>query len=200
MSEPLPDTLPAEFQDQIVALCAELGTAGTMHLVFRLPGRLDAARLKRAARLMIDAEPILGCRLDASGIQAIWRRHLDPDRIAWFEESTAENENAAIRDLLARMAPLDGALFTLRLLRQPARDLLAISVHHAIADGAAAFDCAYEIAAIYTALAADPAFRPDPNRASRDSFEWMQQFTWRDKLRLILRDLGELRHAGARTY
>jgi|HubBroStandDraft_1064217.scaffolds.fasta_scaffold00649_6 NRPS condensation-like uncharacterized protein len=200
MSLPIPDSLPAEFQDQIVALCAEFGTANMIHLFLGFPDRLDPARLARAARLMVDAEPILGCRLDAEGRQAVWRRHAEPDGIAWFENLPADGEESAIRAVLAEQEPAGGRLFRLRLHRGPAQDLLVVSVHHAVADGAAAFDCCYELASIYSRLAADPAYRPEPNPASRDSFEWMVDFTWRDRLRLILRDLGELRHARSTVY
>ena len=62
----LPDVLHADLQDQILRICTELGCAGPMIMMMSFAGRLDEARLARAVRLMLDAEPILGFRFEVT--------------------------------------------------------------------------------------------------------------------------------------
>ena len=45
-----------------------------MHLVFAPSQRVDEQRFKRALRLSLDAEPILGCRLVEGVFSASWIR------------------------------------------------------------------------------------------------------------------------------
>ena len=61
---PIPARLPAEFQDQAVRILAGLRAAGDVQTVLVFRGSLDRDRLARAVRLMLDAEPVLGCRFD----------------------------------------------------------------------------------------------------------------------------------------
>ncbi len=56
------ETYPADLQAKIIRLTSEIGCAGPVLFVMTFEGRLDPARLARAARLLLDAEPMLGCR------------------------------------------------------------------------------------------------------------------------------------------
>ena len=195
-------TLPVEFQDQIVAITARMRVSGPVTLIMRFGerldgGRLDGGRLGRAARLLVDAEPILGCRFEMTAAGPVWRRR-DADGVAWFEQGEAADYEAAVTGVLAIEEPVEGRNLVVRLFPLPEGDVLMVSVSHVVADGAAAYECVYRLAALYTALRDDPGHQPEPNLASRDSFEWMAGFTVRHKVRTLLRDLGELRHARTR--
>ena len=52
---------------------------GYVNTVVQFPGRLDAQRLRRATRLSVDAEPILGCRFVDSWYHPYWQRRNDLD-------------------------------------------------------------------------------------------------------------------------
>ncbi|WP_419897687.1 hypothetical protein [Roseomonas sp. USHLN139] len=198
-----PDNLPAEVLDRMLHALAARRTSGLIHLFLGWPEAApppDAARLARAARLLVDAEPVLACRLLPEGRDGLrWHRHPDVDAIPWFEAIEAEDRDAAIRAVIGQEEPADGRNLILRLARLGTGGwLLALSVNHGVADGTAAYDCAYRLAALHDALAADADHRPAPNLASRDSYEWMANFSARHWLRVLRRDLGELRQAGAR--
>ena len=196
-------TLPVEFQDQIVAITSRMRVSGPVILILRFGerpdgGRLDGGRLARAARLLVDAEPILGCRFEMGAEGPVWRRRGDSDGVAWFEQGEAADYEAAVTRVLGLEEPVEGRNLIVRLFSLPEGDVLIVTVSHVVADGSAAYECVYRLAGLYTALRDDPGHRPEPNLASRDSFEWMAGFTLRHKARTLLRDLGELRHVRTR--
>ncbi len=191
-------TLPAEFQDQMVAITIGLRITSQIQLLLSFPTRLDADRLARAARLLVQAEPVLGCRFEVSGDTPLWRPRSDPDAVAWFELHEIATLADAPAATMHEDEPLDGRNLVVRLLRLPTHDAVCIGVSHAVADGSAAMECAYQLAALYTVLGTDPAFRPEPNTAPRDNFEWLRSFRLRHHLRTLARDLSGLRHLRAR--
>lgn len=198
------ETLPAETLDRILQASAELRVTWPISLILDWPAEApppDAARLARAARLLVEAEPILACHAEEAGPKGLqWRRHQDLDAIAWSEELAAEDRAAGIRAVLAAEEPATGRNLVVRLIRyaREERHLLVLSVSHVVADGSAAYECAYRLAALYDQLADEPACRPEPNAASRDSYAWMGALSWRHVLRILRCEVGELRHARAR--
>jgi NRPS condensation-like uncharacterized protein len=197
----LSETLPAETLDRILQASAELRVTWPISLVLDWPAEApppDAARLARAARLLVEAEPILACHAEEAGAKGLqWRRHPDLDAVAWLESLVAEDRAAGIRAVLGAEEPATGRNLVVRLIRcaREERHLLVISVSHVVADGSAVYDCAYRLAELYDRLADDPAYRPEPNTASRDSYAWLRALSWRHRLRILRRDLGALRHA-----
>lgn len=195
MGDAVLETMPTEFQERFAAAGLDLNLGCHITLVLSLPTRLDPDRLARAARLLVDAEPILGCWLDAAAATPVWRPHAAPDAVAWMETSACPDWDAAVTLAVGTAEPSDGRNMIVRLLSLPGHDALAVAVNHAAADGAGAIECVYQLAALYTALASGTAVRLPPNPASRDSFEWMKSFKFRHKLRTMRRDLQDLRRA-----
>ncbi|MCW5735066.1 MAG: hypothetical protein KIS73_13115 [Enhydrobacter sp.] len=193
-----PNTLPAEFPDEMLTLAREFGAPGYAHLFLPYPARLDAERLGRAVRLLIDAEPVLGCRFEATGAGSRWRRHEDPDSMAWLEVATAPDFDTAVSSvMLTEETPTDRTV-VVRLFSLPEHDLVAITIDHAAGDGAALVECAYHLAELYTLLRDRPDHRPVPNATARDGFEWLQGLSGRDKARTVIRDLGAVGRARLR--
>ena len=79
MTAAVPETLAAEFQDQMVRIFAERATSGNVTMALDFATRLDPDVLRTAVRRLQDAEPILGCRMDMSGEEPVWRRRADLD-------------------------------------------------------------------------------------------------------------------------
>ena len=78
----IPATLPVEFVECTIRASCEFGyyrpqLGGNVSF----DGRMDETRLQRAVRLLLDAEPVLGCRLDAEAVPPVWRRIEGPERI-----------------------------------------------------------------------------------------------------------------------
>ena len=192
MTQALPATLPAEFADEMLTLAREFGAPGIAHLFLPVATRLEPQRLARAARLLVDSEPVLGCRFEMTATGARWRRHEDPDRVAWLEIAQAPDFDTAVSSvMLSEETPGDRTV-VVRLFSLPQHDLVAITLDHAAGDGAALLECAYQLAELYSILRDRPDHRPVPNLTPRDGFEWMQGFSRRDKARTLLRDLGAI--------
>lgn len=189
----IPQTLPVEFQDQMVRIFAEKGTSGNLTMSFDFADRLDAEVLRRATRAIMDAEPILGCRMDLSAAEPVWRRRNDLDAVPDFAVAEVEDVEGETRCHVGRYFDPDTAPnFSALLLKGPHGDRLLLQVSHIVADGGATFEVAVRFAQVYSALVSDPSYTLAPNLADRDSFAWLKPFGWRDRLRIVRRDIGDI--------
>ncbi|HMQ30595.1 MAG TPA: hypothetical protein PKD53_07685 [Chloroflexaceae bacterium] len=162
-----PQRLPATALDQLAFLFRSLSD-GQIRCVLRFDGRLDAARLERAMRLSLDAEPVLGCRFVQRRGRCVWERHPDLDRLRLCQVvASGEPLDAALEEfLVAPLEPATGPVVAACLLRGEA-DTLAIKLHHFAADGIGLLQYLMTLAAIYRELGANPDYRPRPNLAGR---------------------------------
>ena len=161
----IPTIIPAEFVDRTVCVGAEIGYYRLeLGGIVSFDGRLDEARLRRATRLLIDAEPVLGCRFESDAVPPVFRRldELDPARLLEVRDSGHPGEDAAA--FIAH--PFDShsdPQVRVMLLHGPASDTLAVQVGHLAADGGALKDVLYLLGEIYRTLADRPDFEPEPN-------------------------------------
>ena len=163
----IPATLPVEFIDRTVFVGAELGFYGPgLGGVVVFDGRLDEARMGHALRLLLDAEPVLGCRLDADAVPPVWQRFggLDSMRILDVRDSPAPA--AAATKFVAE--PFDFSVdpqVRAALFRGPSADVLVVRLGHYAADGGALKEAMYLIGDIYRTLGEQPDWTPEPNSA-----------------------------------
>lgn len=93
----IPATLPVEFVDRTVYVGGELGFyRAQLGGVVLFDGRLDEARLGRALRHLLDAEPVLGCRLVANAVPPVWQR-LDGHRQGGREGDRGLGKRAGVQ-------------------------------------------------------------------------------------------------------
>jgi NRPS condensation-like uncharacterized protein len=197
MATDAPFTLPVEYLDEMGAIAEDLGVPSVPHMVLPFPGRLDRDRLARATRLLIEAEPILGCRLERTPRGLIWKsRNLD--EVEWFRAITAPTYDAAMTEMFRLEAEQGDRNFVVRLMSLPEYDVLIVTFHHSVADAQGILECLYELAELYTALGRDPSYRLEPNWTPRDNLEWEKNLSMRDKARTLLRDIDGLRFRASR--
>jgi len=159
------NAMPVEFTERLVYLLGDLGAMRPqLGAVVTFDGMLDEARLRRALRLLLDAEPVLGCSFGADAVPPTWRR-LDSIDEATLLRSTESSDPAS--DAAAFVAesfdPRDGPQLLGLLLHSEGHDTLAIKMAHAAVDGGALKETLYLLAQIYGELDAEPAWRPEPN-------------------------------------
>ena len=185
--------LPVEFQDEITHLFGQRRAGGDIVLVMDFDRHLDETRLSRSVALLLEAEPVLGCRLVETGGALEWRRRDDLECVTRVPvDADAE---ALVHELIRPQPEADLPNIRVRLARGDGGDRVAVAVSHVVADGAAARNCVQRLAEIYERLGAEPDWRPQPNPASRDSFAWAKGLGWRRKLAMIGRDIREARAA-----
>ncbi|HEY7390687.1 MAG TPA: hypothetical protein VH640_19375, partial [Bryobacteraceae bacterium] len=182
-----------------------------LHYVLKLEGRLDEARVRRAVRLAMDAEPVFGCRYVPRN-KPFWERRDDLDSIPLCEvlettEVQRELERFAARPSDATRDPL----VEIRIVRG-ASDSLCLKVSHVPADGAGGKELLYLIATLYRALEKNPSYRVAPNLGVRGAGQLFRRFGWRRSLAAIAYPaltppeniwrfpVGDLHDIGTRTF
>ncbi len=161
----IPATIPAEFVDRTVCVGAEIGYYRLeLGGIVRFDGRLDEARMSRATRLLLDAEPVLGCLFDSDGVPPVFRRLAELDAAQLLEVRDSDDPPADAGDFIARpFDPQSDPQVRVMLLHGPASDTLAVQMGHLAADGGALKETLYLLGEIYRTLGDRPDFVPEPN-------------------------------------
>jgi NRPS condensation-like uncharacterized protein len=194
MADPaIRETYPADLQAQIIRLTSEVGCAGPVLFVMAFESRLDPARLARAARLLLDAEPMLGCKFVAGPGRPHWRRRDDLDTTAWCLVHETADPDAVLRQLMTPVPEHIERTIRLHLLRRPDGDTLVMWVTHMLADAYAARQCAGLLGEIYSRLREEPGYRPETNPAPPMPDSWMRTISFGDTLRILRRDVADAR-------
>lgn len=157
----IPDRIPTVFFDRLV-LGMELTGAGrfVVQMEMDFPASLDAQRLEKALDLMLDAEPVLGCRLIPDAKLPYWQR-LSNTRRKNFTFTTNENDYLAFRNRgldYSQGPQLQACLF-----RNTNGDRLLLKASHQVSDAGGLKEIAAKLSAIYNRLEKEPDFRPEPN-------------------------------------
>lgn len=163
----IPERFPATANDLATSIMRALGQHMELGIRLTFDRRLDADLLARAVRLSLDAEPVLGCGLRTSTMRGWWQRRDDLDAFVPFSLLPTTDADTDAARLLVAQIPDKGPQVMVTLLRSPDRDGVVISMSHNVADGQSVKQYAYVLAHMYTRLAADPSFVPDPNLAAR---------------------------------
>lgn len=143
-----------------------------IHLVVDLEGPLDGDRLRRALRLLLDAEPILGCRYVKRWIRPHWQRlgaeELDVAAEPVVVDATAGEREEATQTFFGDAIPGDeGPRIRCQWIRGGAGDRLVLKIHHQSADAGGTKEMAYRLARLYTRLGDEPDLVPLPHIGSR---------------------------------
>lgn len=130
-------------------------------------GRIDSEAMKRAVRLLLDREPVLGCWFDEGFFGGQWLRCSDLDGSSVY--SVHESTDSEADSLALHQEPFHarGPRLKVRLLRSATRDDLCLKVDHFAADGWSTKELAYILADTYGRLLQDPGFVPQPDLSPR---------------------------------
>lgn len=164
----IPDRIPSVYFDRVL-LVMEASGAGRfviqMEMVF--PDFLDAERLITALGLMLDAEPILGCRMVADSKFPYWQRLSGGERKNYLF-TTNESDYLAFRN--RGLDCSKGPLLQACLFREAQGDRLLLKVAHQVSDAGGFKDIAAKLSAIYNRLGKEPGYKPEPNLGGRRDF------------------------------
>lgn len=162
----IPERFPAGFGDVVAdAMDSMMEMVLGSRLTFA--ERLDPDALARAARLLLDLEPVLGCWWDESFGGADWVRCADLDEQVVF--STADSDDPD-RDAAAfHGTPFDpkGPRLAVLLLRSRDHDDLCVRFDHVAGDGWSAREVTHLLAETYSRVLDDPDYVPVPRTAPR---------------------------------
>src|SRR5262249_35140630 len=122
------------------------------------------------------------------------------DRRSWSRVHTAADPEQAIRSVLTPIPEHLDQTFLVHLIHHPGGDTLLLWMSHLIADSFATGECASLLAMLYTRLADEPDYRPEPNLAPRHRQQSMADLTFRDTLRIFGRDVADALRARGRAH
>ena len=171
----IPKRYRAQFTDRFINYVRETGEMMIqMELVF--DSHLDVDRLKKALDLTLDAEPVLGCRF----VKNWWRPR-------WERLDTGGREVLTLADNVRPYeefmhAPIDiytGPQVKACLLRDTKGDRLLIKVAHEVSDAGGVRQIARTVSSIYSRLADEPDYLPEPNiNGSRSTRQILRCIPW----------------------
>ena len=195
MSQPNSQRFRAVLTDQVL-FCMGGTQDHQIHCVLSMDGRVDEDRMKRAVRLSLDAEPILGYRFVERRWRPYWERRNDLDRLSLCHLiKTADVEQEQMRFLTTPMDPSADPLVQVEILRSRT-DTLGIKMSHVVADGGGMKEYVDLLATIYRTLAKEPRYVTTPNLKGRRSLHQISsRFGIWDKLRIIRSGLKDMKNS-----
>lgn len=161
----------------------------------RIDGQIDEKRMRRAARLALDAEPTTGCRMVLEKGQMVWERHADLDSMELSPvvevESLEKGEEIALDFFLRQIDPMKDLVIQIFIVRSQT-DTICFKAHHSAADAGGLTEYMHLVFDIYNQLKTDPSWLPSINtEGSRSLMQVSKHMSLIDKLkswRRIYRD------------
>lgn len=163
----IPDEFAVNGHDRFEYYLKYLSSNIQIQAVITFNQCLDAGILKKAVRLSLDAEPVLGCRFVEDEKKPTWQRFESPDEIQWFEFIHHDNKEEAMKQFISSSFPHEEQLVYVQLIRTQYEDVLCIKISHACSDAAGLKEYLQLLATIYSKLQEDSGFQPRPNIESR---------------------------------
>jgi NRPS condensation-like uncharacterized protein len=121
-----------------------------VRMVVELDGRLDDARLAEAVRVVVEAEPVLACRVRERFFRPVWTRIPDLDPQSLIRIVAGANPGDEILRLIVEdLDPRQGPVLKVGLVRGE-RDALVVNLDHTAGDAASVRSLAYLLASAYS--------------------------------------------------
>ncbi|MCP4351577.1 MAG: hypothetical protein GY795_39435, partial [Desulfobacterales bacterium] len=167
-----------------------------IHLILDFEGKIDQNRMKKALRLLLDAEPLLGCRFVKHWLKPCWYRlpehELDSAallEVAETDESVKEVEsNAFFRTFIElEQGPQIKAL----LISGGKEERLILKIQHLMCDAGGFKTLLNLLFKIYGNLVENPEYTPVQNNGSRSLRQVYSRFAFLDLLRIFWRGIIE---------
>lgn len=165
----IPATMPAYGHDT-ANYAARYGMGNyQIQAVLKMDGRLDYDKLKKAVRLSVDAEPVLGCRF-VEHEPPYWKRLKDIDRVKFCSMVETENAEKSVHRFLESHLSMDhDPMVKVRLIRSGTCDTLCIKLNHTCCDGAGTKEYIHLLSHIYSSIDGENGiYVPKPSVRSRE--------------------------------
>lgn len=185
-----PKRLRAVFCDKVNHAQEKIYQA-EIHLVADWDEPLDRPRLKRAFRLVLDAEPVLGCRFRDNWLRPFWERldekALDKAQILTEFSGPINDVEQAAQAFFAEVDdPSVGPQLKALVLPLPGGgERLILKICHVTCDAGGLKSVFYRLGEIYSALAADTDYKPEPATGSRSMAQVYFRFPVREWLAIL---------------
>ncbi len=182
----IPQILPVYGHDRFHYTVQHVSSNAQIQMVISFDQHLDSDILKRAIRLSMDVEPILGCRFVEDDKQPYWQRFEHLDNMPWFEFTLDAKQQEAVERFLIGQFYVPGQLLNIRLIRTGSVDTLCVKICHACSDAGGLKQYLGLLSDIYSELLVNPGFKPVPNiQGRRDQRHYFEALGINDPMSLF---------------
>ena len=184
----IPERINASASD-VLNYLLRYGTDQQVNFVLYLDGKVNEKLMKKAIRLALDAEPILGSRLIKNVRKPYWKRREDLDNEDYFKVIKEKNNELLSKQFILRQIdPSEEPLIQVRIYRDKT-DSIAIKSDHSVMDGGGFYDFLTLLASIYNELLKDPIYLVKPNlTGDRSVNQVLKHYNFRSKLKSFLKE------------
>lgn len=166
-------TIPKKFQassmDKLTFALRKFGDQ-QIHAVLDFNGHFDEQRIKKAVRLMLESEPVLGCRFIEHPKKPYWERMGNLDN---QDYCTFVTENDFEKDIFNFITtpndPREELGIKIRIFKRNNFDTLCVKTSHALIDGGGIQEYLVLLGKIYKELGENPNYKVIPNINGRRS-------------------------------
>lgn len=185
----IPERYPTKTGDRFLVAISQY-CAPVIQLEMEFDYFIDEQRLAKSMELLMDAEPILGCRFRSSFFRPSWER-VDKSRFEVFTLTNDKNEYDMFRN--KPVDYLSEPQVSACLFRSDTADRLILKVSHIVTDAAGVKVLAALLSEIYNRLGHEPDFRPSPNLDDcRSYFQIIKHVPWYGYPQICFNFLKEL--------
>ncbi len=171
-----------------------------IHLILEFDGKLDKDRLKKSLRLLLDAEPLLGCRFVKHWLKPYWTRlpEHDLNSVALLDtvdadESTGEDEYYDCDKFFRDFIDLEtGPQLKALLIPGIKEDRLILKIQHLMCDAGGFKSLLNLFSDIYSKLGDNSKYTPVASTGSRSLRQVYGRFSYMDLARIFWRGIMEL--------
>ena len=188
----IPEHLPTVVNDRAQLSWQELGVGEMMiSMEMEFDAALDEKRLARAFDLLLDAQPVLGCRIQPHPKKPYWVRLPKDERGNFF---TVRDDSDFEKFRNEPYPHLTGPQVVACLRRTGEGDRLLVKVSHIVCDAGGVKELVADAVSIYNRLATEPDYMPVPNiTGSRGWDQVFRLLPWRAFPLFCLDLLGVIR-------
>lgn len=197
----IPEEIPANGQDWANYIGHFWNANEQIQIVLEFEEELNIDCLKRAVRLSIDVEPILGCKFAQDKCRPYWKRMNNIDEVDWCTFENVQDKEESLKRILAQPFDCEEYQLKVMVIRSKKSDTLCIKLNHACCDGGGAKDYLHLLSNIYTRLCDDVSCLPELNIAGkRDASRLFQVLNVSDPKMLINPQMATLKPTWAFPY
>lgn len=168
----IPSRFPVTVVDFIAYSMRMQTDNGVGNAVISLAGRVDDSRFRKAIRMALDAEPILGCRFVDHWFRPYWQRRTDLDELPLCPVVEGDEQSPAFaRFLIESIDPSRDPLFKAMIFRGTT-DTICVKGSHAAVDGPSIQWFFPLVIGLYQRLKDEPNFVPTPNSTGARRLNW----------------------------
>ncbi|MHA1125423.1 MAG: hypothetical protein ACTSO7_06670 [Candidatus Heimdallarchaeota archaeon] len=187
----IPETFTAGTVDKLTYALMKFGDQ-QIHCMFEFNGHFNDKAIKRAVRLMLDAEPVLGSKFIVNPKKPYWQRRNDLDELEYCTIVKTTNFDKDLFDfVITPCDPVKDLPVQARIFRNDTTDLFCLKTNHAVMDGGAIVEYMIKLGGYYQELLKNPDFTVEPNIAGdRDLKQVLKRFNIFQKLIIFFRNMS----------